>query len=211
MSSRDGFSRADVDTGFYSDPKVVALHRRLRDHAQTACATTLYLAVMCASWKADERLSLAEAAPAWWLDDPDEFLADLQAVGLLDDEGRVTEKAFAAWTARARAAIQKATNAADARWEKERQEKAKQSPSIAQAKPEQSKGIAQPAGQPPGLAAGAAAGTDEPTDRRSPDGGSNGSNGAMHEPTVVSEVDVLALRDEEDRREAEELRMRGNR
>lgn len=100
MSGRDGFARADVDTSIYDDPKVRALARRLRDHVRTASAMTLYQATMLASWRAGRRLTIDESAPAWWLDDPSDYLVDLQAVQLLDGEGRVPEHAFEAWAGR---------------------------------------------------------------------------------------------------------------
>ncbi len=100
MSSRDGFSRADIDTGFYHDPKVLALARRLRDDALTMAYAGLYQATVLASWNAGRRVTLAEAAPAWWLSDLDSPLAELQAVSLLDADGLVLEHAFAAWAGR---------------------------------------------------------------------------------------------------------------
>lgn len=118
MSSRDGFARMDMDVGYDSDPKTVAYARLNRDHVRTACGLELHQATMRASWKADRRLTLIEAAPAWWLDDPAEFVAGLQAVGMLDDDGRIPEHAFVAWTARARASSEAARVAAEARWSK---------------------------------------------------------------------------------------------
>jgi hypothetical protein len=100
VSGRDGFARADVDTGFFHDTKMLALARRQKDHVRTACSAMLYQATMLTSWKAGHRVTLEEGAPAWWLDDPAEYLADLQAVQLLDAEGRVPEHAFQAWAGR---------------------------------------------------------------------------------------------------------------
>jgi hypothetical protein len=95
--SRDGFTRADVDTRFYSDPKIVALARLLRDPLKTAAFAALYDALVRASWAAGRRLTLEESLPAWWLDPPDEPRAALVAVGLLGDDGRVVEHAWASW------------------------------------------------------------------------------------------------------------------
>ena len=95
--SRQGFSIADTDTGLYHDPKVLALARRLHDPQRTACAMVLWDACRLESWKAGERLVFTDAAPAWWLEDPAEYLPDLQAVGLLDAEGRIPSKAWASW------------------------------------------------------------------------------------------------------------------
>lgn len=152
MSSRDGFARADVDVGLLHDPKVLALARRLRDPVRTCCALILYEAALLASWKADERLTIVESAPAWWLDDPAEYQSELEAVGLLDAEGRVLERAYLAWTARARAASEAASAAATARWDKARA-KREQSDGDATAERLQSDGNAAampslPAGQP---------------------------------------------------------------
>jgi len=95
--SRDGFRVADADVNFYADPKVNALARRLRDPVRTAAYAALYDATVRASWQAGRRVTFDEALPAWWLDDPDDALANLRAVGLLDDEARIPEHAWASW------------------------------------------------------------------------------------------------------------------
>lgn len=100
--SRDGFAIADVDTGIMADPKILCLARRLRDSAATMAAVGLYHAVVLASWKAGERVTLEDSAPAWWLDPIDEPAAALVAVGLLDDEHRIPEHAWDGWFAPAR-------------------------------------------------------------------------------------------------------------
>lgn len=94
MKRRDGFRIADTDTGLYHDPKVLALARRQRDHLRTAAAMLLWNAARLASWDSGQRFTLAETAPAWWPDDPAEYLADLQAVDLLDGEGRIPVEAW---------------------------------------------------------------------------------------------------------------------
>lgn len=97
MSSRDGFARADVDTNLLHDRKVLALARRLHDPVRTACALMLWEAALLASWNEGARVPLADAAPAWWTDDTDEYGTDLHAVGLLDADGRIPGHAFGAW------------------------------------------------------------------------------------------------------------------
>lgn len=97
MSRDAGFPIADLDAGLLADPKVVALARRLKDPRQTAAHVALYAAVILESWASGERATLDAAAPAWWLDDLDDVLANLQAVGLLDSEGRVPEHAWDSW------------------------------------------------------------------------------------------------------------------
>jgi hypothetical protein len=97
MSSRDGFARADVDTNLLHDRKVLALARQLHDPVRTACALMLWEAALLASWNEGQRIPLADAAPAWWTDDPDEYEVDLQAAGLLDADGRIPDHAFSAW------------------------------------------------------------------------------------------------------------------
>lgn len=97
MSRGDGFEIADTDTGMLSDPKVVALARRLRDAAKTMTAIGLYDAVRLGSWGCGRRLTLEETLPGWWLDPIDEWVAHLIAVGLLDDEHRIPEHAWQGW------------------------------------------------------------------------------------------------------------------
>jgi hypothetical protein len=116
MSSREGYGRADIDTGFFHDPKLRALARRLQDPQKTMAAAGLYLATVLASWHEDRRLTIDEAAPGWWLDEPREYLEDLIAVGLLDEEARVPLHAYEAWTARPRRAQEAGRKAATQRW-----------------------------------------------------------------------------------------------
>lgn len=97
MSGRDGFGRADVDTNLMHDPKAIALARRLRDPALTMSTLGLYVSAVLASWSAGRRVSVSDAAPAWWLVELDEPIAALREVGLVDEEGCVLEHAFAAW------------------------------------------------------------------------------------------------------------------
>lgn len=97
MSRGDGFPTADVDVRIMDDQKVVALARRLRDRNKTLAAIGLYVAVLTKSWGAGHRLTVEEAAPVWDLEPVDEIKADLQAVGLLDEEGRIPQHAWDSW------------------------------------------------------------------------------------------------------------------
>ena len=97
MSRDEGFRVADLDTGVGDDPKVVALARRLRDPGQTAAHLGLYVALIAKSWGAGQRLTLADAAPAWWLDDVEPIRENLAAVGLLDADGRIPDHAWSSW------------------------------------------------------------------------------------------------------------------
>jgi hypothetical protein len=97
MSRDDGFAIADVDTGFFADPKVVALARRLRDPVQTAAHLALYLALVLGSWGAGARITFDEAVPAWLLGPVDELRSNLAAVGLIDADGRIPKRAWTSW------------------------------------------------------------------------------------------------------------------
>jgi hypothetical protein len=95
--SRDGFATGDVDTGLLADPKIVNLARRLRDPVTTGAYIALYVAVVLESWASGQRMTLDDAAPAWWLEPIDDARDHLQAVGLLDAEARIPEHAWAGW------------------------------------------------------------------------------------------------------------------
>lgn len=95
--SRDGFDHADIDTGLFADPKVLALARRQRDTIRTLAAVALYLVPTLASWKAGDRQRASDALPGWALDPVGDLIADLIAVGLLDDDERVRDHAFESW------------------------------------------------------------------------------------------------------------------
>ncbi len=97
MSRDDGFKVADIDTGLPADPKVVALARRLRGGIRTAAAMGLHEALLLASWRLGERVTIDEALPAWFLDDPGDLVAALRDVRLIDAEGRIPERAWAGW------------------------------------------------------------------------------------------------------------------
>jgi hypothetical protein len=97
VSRDDGFTIADVDTGLYADPKVVALARRLRNPVQTAAHVALFEALLLGSWGAGQRITFEEALPAWWLKPADDVRTNLVAVGLIGDDGRIPERAWEAW------------------------------------------------------------------------------------------------------------------
>lgn len=96
MSRDVGFRTADIDVGILDDPKVRALVRSTRDEAIVARCLVAYVAVLMASWEHAERISLEDAAPAW-LTGLDDLRGRLAKVQLVDEEGRVVERAFDAW------------------------------------------------------------------------------------------------------------------
>lgn len=116
MSSRDGLSWAKVDTGLLHDAKVVQLARLQRDEQRTAATVTLYLSAVLASWRSDEPISAAVAAPAWWLGDVAPIVADLVAVGLLDADGSVPAETLDRWMASTRAMAEAGRSTAARRW-----------------------------------------------------------------------------------------------
>lgn len=94
MSRDNGFTLADIDTGLYADAKVRRLARLLRDPRETAVHVALYEALLLGSWADGERVTLEDAAPAWWLDPVDDIAANLEKVHLIDAEGRIPEHAW---------------------------------------------------------------------------------------------------------------------
>lgn len=100
--NRDGFARADVDVAFYHDPKAIKLARRLRNPERTMVCLGLYQAVVLASWSEGERVTLEDAAPAWWAEGIDDIAADLAGVGLIDGDGRIPAHAWETWFGPAR-------------------------------------------------------------------------------------------------------------
>ena len=117
MSSRNGLSRADVDTHLLHDRKVIALARRYRgDEKETSIAVVLYLGAVLASWRENKPMSVSDAAPAWLLIDVDPYVVEMHAVGLVDVDGRVPEATLDVWMASSRAASERGREAADRRW-----------------------------------------------------------------------------------------------
>jgi hypothetical protein len=100
--SRDGFAVADVDVGFMHDRKVVALSRLLNDDALCAVAVVMYQAVVLASWEAGERVAIEDAQPAWLRVSLGGVRSSLEAVALIDAEGRVPEATWEGWFGPAR-------------------------------------------------------------------------------------------------------------
>lgn len=116
MSSRTGMPRAQLDVGMFHDPKVIALARRQQDPLATLATMGLYVAIVLASWRADEPVPGADAAPAWVLSDLETYLADLTAVGLLDEAGAVPVETLDRWMQTARAMVAGGARGAAARW-----------------------------------------------------------------------------------------------
>lgn len=116
MSSRTGASRADIDTSLFDDDKVKRLARLQRDSIRTAVSMTLYQAAILSSWRENRPLLAVDTAPAWFLDDPEPFIADLITVCLLDPDGRVKASSLDEWMKRYRAAIEGGHEGAARRW-----------------------------------------------------------------------------------------------
>ncbi len=137
--SRTGFSRADVDTALLADRKVVALARRYRDEAATSTALVLYIGALLASWAENRPVKAADSAPAWMVADPEPYVRELRAVGLLDSAGRIPKRTLDLWMESSRAASVKGREAADSRWKRPSSSNApalpKQSSSNARAMP----------------------------------------------------------------------------
>jgi len=102
MGRSDGFEIADTDTGMMSDPKILALARRLRDPIRTLACVALYDAVRLASWRSGRRLRLDETIPGWVLEPVDDLIAHLIAVHLLDPDQRIPIHAWEGWYGPAR-------------------------------------------------------------------------------------------------------------
>lgn len=98
MSRGAGFENADIDVGILDDPKFRAFARSTRDEGILARGVVAHLAVTTSSWGAGERLTLEEAAPLW-LTGLEDLAERLVAVGLLDTEHRIPEKAWQSWYA----------------------------------------------------------------------------------------------------------------
>ena len=96
MSREDGFGIADVDVALLDDAKVRQLVRSTRDEGVAARCLIGYTAVLLASWRQGQRVTLDDAAPLW-LTDLDDLAARLRAARLLDDERRIPEKPWTGW------------------------------------------------------------------------------------------------------------------
>jgi len=92
----EGFTRADIDVGLLSDPKMRRLQRQLLpDNARICRAITVHVACVLSSWQRGERVTAEDAAPEWM--DPAEAIEDLKSVGLLDRGARVAPRAWNKW------------------------------------------------------------------------------------------------------------------
>lgn len=96
MSRDDGFRNADLDVGFFDDPKVRALVRATRDEGLIARCLIAYLSTMVASWGKGQRVVLEDAAPLW-LTGLEDIAARLVGVGLLDDDRLILEHSWDGW------------------------------------------------------------------------------------------------------------------
>jgi hypothetical protein len=96
MSRDDAFGRADIDVGLFDDIKVKRLWRLLNDPAKMHHAMILYISAILASWAEAEPASLVDGAPIW-TDVPEEIVAALVAVELVDGDGRIKSDSFDRW------------------------------------------------------------------------------------------------------------------
>ena len=96
MPRSQGFARGDIDTAFPLDDKFLALRGRLSSERYYT-AVGVYFTVVAATWREAERKTAAKVAP-----DAAVPIEDLQSAGLLDADGRVTNRAFTSWIGRAR-------------------------------------------------------------------------------------------------------------
>lgn len=110
MPRDDGFAVADTATGKLDDPKFRKLWRIVHDGPAMNAAVVLHDAVQLASWAAGERVTAEDAAP-FWMESVENVAANLQAVGLLDKDGRLPAKAWESWFGAARDRRQKRRDA----------------------------------------------------------------------------------------------------
>lgn len=96
MPRSQGFARGDIDTAFPLDDKFLALRGRLLTERYYA-ATGVYFTVVAATWREAERKIALRVAP-----DAADLIDELVAVGLLDSDGRLPNRAFTSWIGRAR-------------------------------------------------------------------------------------------------------------
>jgi hypothetical protein len=148
--SRYSFERADIDVGLFDDIKVKRLVRLLNDPAKVHHALILYIAAVLDSWAESSPSSLVDSAPIW-TDVPDEIVAALVSVELIDDEGRIRAASFDSWVKPAIERVEerreKALRANEIRWDRQRSagsirsESSRSPQGVHQAKPYQAKPI----------------------------------------------------------------------
>ena len=96
MSRGDGFTTADVDTGYFEDAKLRDLWQRLLDPDKMARAVCLHKATVLASWRQGCRVTVTQGAPLWLVAD-DELVSALRASKMLDRSGRVPQASWDQW------------------------------------------------------------------------------------------------------------------
>lgn len=96
MARAQGFARGDFDTSFPIDDKFLAL-RAAVDPPRYYAASGVYWHVAAAAWREVERKPASRICP-----DAGVQIADLMAVGLLDSDERLPNRAFLAYVGRAR-------------------------------------------------------------------------------------------------------------
>ena len=96
MSRDDGFTVADMDSGYFEDAKMRELWQALRDPDRMARAICLHAATTLASWRQGCRVTVAQAVPLWLPLDPD-LISALKAVKLLDRTGKVPAQSWQVW------------------------------------------------------------------------------------------------------------------
>lgn len=103
MTRRDRLRIMDISTDIHDDPKFRRIQRRRPDHV--APAFLAYLALLGECWQERERLALDEDTwPITITYDP-EVIATMIGVGLLTDDRKITESAWAEYVAPALARI----------------------------------------------------------------------------------------------------------
>jgi hypothetical protein len=104
-----GFQLANVDVGILQDPKMVKLIKLVPDEGERAATVLVYEQTMLESWRVGERVTATEAEILW--EATEARVSVLQRVGLLDDEGRVTESAWEKYYGAALRRIEKRSSA----------------------------------------------------------------------------------------------------
>lgn len=117
----EGFRSADIAVDMLRDPKMARLYRAVGEAEYAACVV-VYLGTVLTSWADGERVTAREAEA--FVDATPERVGALQAVSLLDGEGKVPARAWDRWNAPARERVEAkrraGKTAADARWGKVR-------------------------------------------------------------------------------------------